>query len=43
MRTTCTARRLDLTFEENEKNEIYIVDMACPTENNKVNKRLDKI
>ena len=43
MRTNCTARRPDLTLEDNEKNEIYIVDMACPSENNKVNKRLEKI
>ena len=43
MRTTCTSRRPDLTLEDNEKNEIYIVDMACPSENNKVNKRLEKI
>ena len=43
MRTTCTARRPDLTLKDNEKNEIYIVDMACPSENNKVNKRLEKI
>ena len=43
MRATCTARRPDLTLEDNEKNEIYIVNMACLRENNRVNKRLEKI
>ena len=41
MRTTCIARRPDLTLEDNEKNEIYIVDLACPSENNRANRRLE--
>ena len=41
-RTTCTARGPDLTIEDNEKNEIYIVDMTCPSKNNRVNSRLEK-
>ena len=43
MRTTCTARLPDLILEDNEMNEIYIVDMACPSKNNRVNKRMEKI
>ena len=43
MRTTCTARGPDLTLEDNETSEIYIVDMACPSENNDVNERSEKI
>ena len=38
MRMTCIARRPDLTLRDKEKNEIYIVDMACPSKNNRVNK-----
>ena len=43
MRMTCIARRPDLTLKDKEKNQIYIVDMACPIRNNRVNKRLEKI
>ena len=43
MRTHCTARRPDLTLEDEIKKEIYIVDMACPGERNKEAKRNEKI
>ena len=43
MRTNCTARRPDLILEDNEKKEIYIIDMACPGERNIETKRNEKI
>ena len=43
IRKICIARRPGLTLTDNEKNEIYIVYMACPSENNRVSKRLGKI
>ena len=43
IRSACTATRPDLTLEDNEKIKIYIVDMACPSENNRLNKRQEKI
>ena len=43
MRTNCTARRPDLTLEDNAKKKIFIVDMACPYESNKDAKRIEKI
>ena len=36
MRTSCTARRPDLTLEDSEKREIILLDMACPNESNKI-------
>ena len=43
MRTSCTARRPDLTLEDREKREIILLDMACPNESNKIVKRDEKI
>ena len=43
MRMTCIARRPELTLEDKEKNEIYIVDMEWLSVNNKVNKRLERM
>ena len=43
MRTNCTARRPDLTLEDEEKKTILLVDMACPNEVNRQAKREDKI
>ena len=43
MRKNCTARRPDLTLEDSEKKEITIIDMACPNESNKDEKRGEKI
>ena len=43
MRTHCTARRPDLTLEDETKKEIYVIDMACPGEGNKIAKRNEKI
>ena len=42
MRTSCTARRPDLTLEDSRKKEIMLIDMACPYESNKDGKREDK-
>ncbi len=39
MRTSCTARRPDLTLEDGETKEITLIDMACPNESNKNVKR----
>ena len=41
MRTSCTARRPDLTLEDTEKKMILLVDMACPNEKNE--KREEKM
>jgi hypothetical protein len=35
IRTSCTARKLDLTLEDSEKKEITLIDMACQNESNK--------
>ena len=43
MRVSCVARRPDLTIEDSEKKIIMIIDMACPNEANKEEKRLEKI
>ena len=43
MRNSCTARRLDLTLEDTEKKIILLVDMACPNEKNKDEKREEKM
>ena len=43
MRTTFTARRPDMAFDDNEKKEIYIISMACPSEDKRVKKQLGKI
>ena len=43
MRTSCTARRPDLTLEDTEKKMILLVDMACPNEKNKDEKREEKM
>ena len=42
MRTNCKARRPDLTLEDENKKEIYIIDMACPAEKNKETTRREK-
>ena len=39
MRKTTTARRSELTLEDIEEGNIWIVDMACPAEANIVEKR----
>ena len=39
MRKTTTARRPELTLEDIEEGNIWIVDMACPAEANIVEKR----
>ena len=43
MRTSCTARRPDLTLEDSRKKEIMLIDMECPYESNKYGKREEKI
>ena len=43
MRTNCTARRPDLTLEDEEKKTILLEDMACPNEANRQVKREAKI
>ena len=43
MRTPCMIRRPDLTLEDETKKEIYVIDMACPGEGNKIAKRNEKI
>ena len=42
LRKTTTSRRPDLILEENEKNNIWICDMACPQESNIDKKRIEK-
>ena len=42
MRTHCKARRPDLTLQDERRKEINIMDMACPTEGNKIVKRNTK-
>ena len=43
MRTSCTARRPDLTLEDRIEKKIMIIDMACPNESNKEKKRQEKM
>ena len=43
MRTTSTARRPELTLEDESKKMIYIADMACPYESNIHEKRIEKL
>ena len=43
MRTNCTARRLDLKLENEEKKTMLLVDKACPHEANRQVKREEKI
>ena len=43
MWNSCTARRPDLTLEDTEKKMILLVDMACPNEKNKDEKREEKM
>jgi len=43
MRNSCTARGPDLTLEDTEKKMILLVDMACPNEKNKDEKREEKM
>ena len=43
MRNSCTARRPDLTLEDAEKKMILLVNMACPNEKNKDEKREEKM
>ena len=42
LRKTTTSRRPVLTLEDKEKNMLWILDMACPQENNIVTKRDEK-
>ena len=43
MRTTNTARRPDLTLEDESKKMICLVDMACPFKPENVNSILSKM
>ena len=43
MRTSCAARRPDLTLEDRIEKKIMIIDMACPNESNKEKKREGKM
>ena len=43
MRKNSTARRPDLRLEDGEKKVITIIDMACPNESHKDEKRREKI
>ena len=43
MRTNCTARRPDLTLEDAETKVVILIDMACPNEINKEEKRTVKV
>ena len=43
MRTSCTARRPDLTLKHRIEKKIMIIDMACPNESNKEKKREEKM
>ena len=43
MWNSCTARKPDLTLEDSEKKMILLVDMACPNEKNKDDKREEKM
>ena len=43
MRTSCTARRPDLTLEDRIEKKIMIIDMTCPNESNKEKKREEKV
>ena len=43
MRTDGIARRPDLTLEDTSKKTILLIDMACPNENNKIAKQVEKI
>ena len=43
MRATNTARRFNLTIEDESKKMIYIVDMACPYGSNVHEKRIEKL
>ena len=43
LRKTATARRPDLTLEDNAKKKIWICDMACPQQWNIGAKRLEKL
>ena len=43
MRNSCTARRPDLALEDTEKKMILLVDIACPNEENKDEKREEKM
>ena len=38
-----TARRPDLTLEDEETERLYVIDMACPSEANKTDKRAGMI
>ena len=39
----CITQRPDLTLEDTSKKTILLIDMACPNENNKIDKRDEKI
>ena len=39
----CITHRPDLTLEDTSKKTILLIDMACPNENNKLDKRDEKI
>ena len=43
MRTNCTAKRPDLTPEGTENKVVIVIEMACPNEMNKEEKRTEKI
>ena len=43
MRTSCIARRPDLTLEDTAKKTILLIDMACPNESSKEAKREEKM
>ena len=43
MRTNCIARTPDLSLEDTSKKTILLIDMACPNENNKIAKQIEKI
>ena len=43
MRTDCITSRPDLTWEVTSKKTILLIDMACPNENNKIAKQVEKI
>ena len=43
MRTNCTTSRPDPTLEDTENKVVILIDMACPNEMNKEEKRTEKI
>ena len=43
MRTNCTVKRPALTLEDTENKVVIVIDMTCPNEMNKEEKRTEKI